>query len=582
VLVGLVVVGLVVWLIVSHASGGGAEGRPGGRGGRGGGAGFGGMPTAVSTAKVQRGDVPIYLNELGAVTPLATVTVTSQISGYLQQIGFTEGQMVKKGQFLAQIDPRPYQAQLLQAEGALARDEAQLAEARLDLNRYQTLLAQDSIARQQVDVQAATVKQLEGTIKTDQANIATAKLNIAYCHITSPVTGRVGLRQVDVGNYVTPGSTNGLVVVTELTPIDVEFTMPEDNLPQVQARIHAGATLPVTAYDRTGNTQLAEGKLLTLDNQIDATTGTVKAKARFDNAAGDLFPQQFVNARILVDTLHDAVVAPTSAVLRGADGLFAYVVQGGANNHSVTVRTVKTGPADGANTAILSGLQPGDVVVTDGSDRLREGAKVILPGDCVPMMGGPGGGRHGRHRGGAAAGGAPTGGTPGGAPGAHGRCPAGQQAAGQPQRASDNSGQQATATDLGGESRGPGGRTQALLAQLNLDAAQQLKAQAIFTAARGQVMTASAQSGDDPNARRNTVRQVYGQAFDQLGAILRPDQKAKLDQLRAQMAQHPAPQDADQTGGGSHAGATGEGGPNSASNGSPGSSGASTAGSGGQ
>ncbi|WP_158917354.1 efflux RND transporter periplasmic adaptor subunit [Caulobacter sp. S45] len=530
VLLGVLAVGLVVWLIVSHSGpAGGAHGARGGRGGRGGR--FGGLPTAVSTAQVAHGDVPIYMNQLGAVTPLATVKVNSQISGYLQQIAFTEGQMVTKGQFLAQIDPRPYQAALQQQEGALARDQAQLAEAQLDLKRYQTLLAQDSIARQTEESQAATVKQLEGTVKTDQANIAAAKLNLIYCHITSPVTGRVGLRQIDVGNYITPGLTNGLVVVTELTPIDVLFTLPEDNLPQIQGRIHAGAVLPVTAYDRSGATELAEGKLLTLDNQIDPTTGTVQAKARFDNGAGTLFPQQFVNVKILVDTLKNAVVAPTSSVLRGADGLFAYVVQGGTNAHTVAVRAIKTGPVDGDKTAILSGLQPGDVVVTDGSDRLRDGASVILPGDCVPSMpqAGGGAGRRGRHGGGS--------GAHGGA-GARGACPGGQQPAGAPAKVGDNSTQQASTPDQGGENRGPGGKTQAMLAQLDLDADQQLKAQALFTTARGEVVTAAAQAGDDPTARRQAYRQAYDKAFDQLNTILRPDQKAKLVQIRAQMAQH--------------------------------------------
>ncbi len=524
----MVVVGLIVWFIVSHSgSSGGAA--AGGHGGRGAGGRFGGQATAVSTAQIQRGDVPIYMNQLGAVTPLATVQVNSQISGYLQQIGFTEGQMVTKGQFLAQIDPRPYQAALLQAEGSLARDQAQLAEARVDLKRYQTLLSQDSIASQTVDQQDASVKQLEGTVKTDQANIATAKLNLIYCHIVSPVTGRVGLRQVDVGNYVTPGLTNGLVIVTQLTPIDVEFTLPEDNLPQIQARIRAGAVLPVTAYDRSGQTELAQGHLLTLDNQVDSTTGTVKAKARFDNGAGTLFPQQFVNVKILVDTLKGAVVAPTSSVLRGADGLFAYVVQGQANSHTVTVRNVKTGPVNGDQTAILSGLQIGDQVITDGSDRLREGAPVILPGDCIPMA--PAGGRGGRH------GGAQSGAQGGHAGGHGGACPRGQQPAGKPTQTADASTQQAQVPDQGGESRGPGGRTQAMLAQLNLDADQQLKAQALFTQARGEVMTAAASAGDDPDARRKAFRQANGKALDELNKILRPDQQAKLAQLRAQMAQ---------------------------------------------
>jgi multidrug efflux system membrane fusion protein len=554
-----VVVGLIVWFIIAHSGGGSAAGQHG-KGGRAGGR-FGGLPTAVSVAQIGRGDVPIYMNQLGAVTPLATVQVNSQISGYLQQIAFKEGQMVTKGQFLAQIDPRPYQAALMQAEGALARDQAQLAEARLDLTRYQTLLKQDSIASQTVDQQAASVKQLEGTVKTDQANIATAKLNLVYCHIVSPVTGRVGLRQVDVGNYVTPGLTNGIVVVTQLTPIDVEFTLPEDNLPQIQARLRAGATLSVTAYDRSGQTELAQGHLLTLDNQVDPTTGTVKAKARFDNGANTLFPQQFVNVRILVDTLNNAIVAPTSSVLRGADGLFAYVVQGGANAHTVTVRAVKTGPVNGDKTAILSGLTVGETVVTDGSDRLRESAPVILPGDCIPAgLGGAAGG-HGGHRGGGQGGGGQAaGGAPGGwaGHGGHGgACPKGQTAATAPKASGDNSNQQAQTPDQGGETRGPGGRTQAMLAQLNLDADQQLKAQALFTQARGEVIAAAASAGDDPDARRKAFKDAYGKAFDQLNTILRPDQKAKLAQLRAEMAHHQGGQGGGQGGQGQGQGSGG-------------------------
>jgi multidrug efflux system membrane fusion protein len=508
--------------------------------------------------------MPIYLNELGAVTPLATVVVQPQIAGYIQTIAFKEGEMVKKGQLLVQIDDRLYRAQLASAEAALARDQAALNEAKVDLKRYQLLLSQDSIASQQVDLQAATVKQDEGTVASDQATIATAKLDITYCHVVSPVTGRAGLRQVDVGNYVTSSLTNGLVIVTQITPMDVEFALPEDNLPQVQARLHAGASLPVVAYDRTGATQLAVGKILTLDNIVDSSTGTVKAKARFDNGAGTLFPQQFVNVRVLVDTLHNAVLAPTAAVLRGANGLYAYVVQGGQNHHTVTMRTVTAGPAAGESTAIVSGLEPGDVVVTDGSDRLREGAAVILPGDCIPAFPGAGAG-HGAHKTGAHG---PYGGAgPGGAH--NGGCPTGERQAGQPSAAAisaasgsvsgggpgaaDSSSDAAPApASSGGAVPGQGapgqtnqsggapgaGRVQAMLAPLNLDAQQQLKADAIFTKARGDAMTAAANAGDDPDAQRNARRQAMEQAFSQLEPILRPDQKAKLAQVRAQMAQH--------------------------------------------
>jgi len=553
-LIVLVLIVLVVlWFLIPH----GGQGQAGAGARRGRGAGFN-VATTVASAPVTRGDMPIYLNELGSATPLATVLVQPQIAGYIQTIAFKEGEMVKKGQLLVQIDDRLYRAQLQSAEAALARDQAALNEAQVDLKRYQLLLSQDSIAGQQVDLQAATVKQDEGTVKADEATIATAKLDIAYCHIVSPVTGRVGLRQVDVGNYVSSGLTNGLVIVTEITPMDVEFALPEDNLPQVQARLHAGASLPVVAYDRTGVTQLAVGKILTLDNIVDSTTGTVKAKARFDNGSGTLFPQQFVNVRVLVDTLHNTVIAPTAAVLRGASGLYAYVVQGGQNHHTVTMRTITAGPAAGESTAIISGLSPGDIVVTDGSDRLREGAPVILPGDCIPAFPGAGARRGGAH--GPYGGAAPGGGHSGG-------CPAGERQATQPSAASiaaasgavtsggpggaDSSsdaapapagssqgvpGQGTAGSAMGGSTTG-GGRVQAMLAPLNLDPQQQLKAQAIFTKARGDAMTASANAGDDPDAQRNARRQAMEQAFSQLEPILRPDQKAKLAQVRAQIAQ---------------------------------------------
>jgi membrane fusion protein, multidrug efflux system len=560
----------IVWFALSRSSApAGPGGGHGGGGGRHGGGGrFGNQPTTVSVAQVGKGDVPIYLNQLGTVTPLATVTVTSQVSGFLQSLGFKEGQMVHKGQFLAQIDPRPYQATLLQAEGALARDRATLAQAELDLKRYRLLLSQDSIASQTVDQQAATVQADQGTVKSDEANVATARLNVQYAHVTSPVEGRAGLRLVDVGNYVSTVAnttatnsltSSGIVVVTQLTPIDVQFTLPEDNLPQVEARVRAGAKLPVVAYDRTGQTELARGELLTLDNQVDASTGTVRAKARFNNGANTLFPQQFVNVKILVDTLRNAVVAPNNAILRGADGLYVYVVQGGVNHHTASVRNVKTGDTDGTNTAIVSGLNPGETVITDGTDRLREGAPVILPGDCIPMMPGGAGGHGRRHGGGAGGWGGGQGQGPGGG---QGGCPKGQTretAAGAKATAQASAGASAAtgpgsaasqdqstgvqqAPAGGGEAgqgpgQGQGGRMQALLAQLDLDAQQQLKAQAIFTAARGEAMSQAASSGEDPNARRQAMHQAYGKAFDQLAAILRPDQKAKLAQLRAQMQQ---------------------------------------------
>ena len=369
------------------------------------------MPTTVGAAMATQGDIPVWYNALGTATPAQTVTIKTQISGQLLQVAFTEGQMVKKGQFLAQVDPRPYQALLQQAEGQLARDQALLENARLDLKRYQTLLAQDSISRQQADTQGALVRQYEGVVKSDQAAVSTQKLNLTYAHITSPVSGRVGLRQVDQGNYVTAGDANGLVVVTQVDPMDVLFTLPQDALAKITARQRSGASLTADALDRTQSTTLAQGKLLTLDNQIDTTTGTVRAKARFSNANGALFPNQFVNIRLLADTLKGVVVVPTAAVLRGSQGLFVYVIGPG---RAVSVRVVKTGPASGELTAITEGLEAGERVVTDGSDRLREGQRVILAGDCIPAgfgAGGFGGRRSGASGGlsGGAGAGAPAG-----------------------------------------------------------------------------------------------------------------------------------------------------------------------------
>jgi membrane fusion protein, multidrug efflux system len=335
------------------------------------------MPVGIAVAG--KGDIPITLEGLGTVTPLATVTVKTQINGQLMQIAFKEGQLVKKGDFLAQIDPRIYQAQLEQFQGQLVRDQALLADAKLDLARYQKLAAQDSIAFQQVDTQQATVKQDEGNVLVDQAQIDTAKVNLVYCHIDSPVEGIVGIRQVDQGNYVQTSDTNGIVVITQMQPMSVIFTIPEDKISQVTKRLHEGATLPVTAYDRTDTTQIATGTLATTDNQVDTSTGTVKLRALFPNDKEELFPQQFVNARLLVDTLQDTVVVPTPAIQIGAPGSYVYVVN--SSDSTVSVRVVKTGPSDGQRTAILSGLELGETVVTDGVDRLYDGAKVQLPGN---------------------------------------------------------------------------------------------------------------------------------------------------------------------------------------------------------
>jgi len=361
-----------------------------------------GAPVPVSVAPVEKGDMPVTLSQLGTVTPLATVTVKTQISGYLTEVAFQEGQMVKKGDFLAQIDPRPYQVALEQAEAQLAKDQALLQNARIDLQRYNMLVAQNSIARQTRDTQVSLVAQYEATVKSDQAQIDAQKLNLTYCHIVSPVTGRVGLRQVDAGNYVQTSDASGIVVVTQLQPISVIFTLPEDNLPEVFKRWHAGASLPVAAYDRSGSVELDKGTLNTIDNQIDTTTGTVKLRAMFDNEQLILFPNQFVNVQLVVDTMPGADLVPISAIQRGAPGTFVYVVK---PDQTVAVQKVKLGPTDGQRIAILSGLQPGENVVVEGTDRLRDGAKVTLasadhsgmtkgqsgPASAAAGVGGPGG-----------------------------------------------------------------------------------------------------------------------------------------------------------------------------------------------
>ena len=334
-----------------------------------------GTPVPVVLAPVEKGDMPVTLTQLGTVTPLAMVTVKTQINGYLVQVAFKEGQMVNKGDFLAQIDPRPYQVALEQAQAQLAKDQALLKNAQLDLQRYNTLVAQNSIAKQTRDTQVSLVAQYQATVQADQAQIDAQKLNLTYCRIVSPVTGRVGLRQVDAGNYVQTSDPNGIVVVTQLQPISVIFTLPEDKLPEVMKRVRAGATLPVTAYDRTGATELAKGRLDTVDNQIDTTTGTVKLRATFDNEQEILFPNQFVNIKLLVDTMRGAEIVPSSAVQRGAPGTFVYLVK---PDRTVAVQKVKLGPSDGQHVAITSGLQPGENVVVDGADRLRDGAKVTL------------------------------------------------------------------------------------------------------------------------------------------------------------------------------------------------------------
>jgi membrane fusion protein, multidrug efflux system len=352
-----------------------------------------GAAVAVSVATVTAGDIPVRIPALGTITPLATVTVKTQIAGTLQKILFKEGQLVKEGDPLALIDPRPYEAALAQIEGNLRRDRALLADARLDLKRYEDLMAQDSVAQQQLDTQRALVDQDIGTVAADEAQVKTAKLNLIYCHITSPVTGRVGLRQVDQGNYVTPGDTNGLVVITQLQPITAIFPVPEDNVTKIMRRLHDGATLRAEAYDRTNSAKLADGQVLTVDNQIDVTTGTVKLRALFDNRDNMLFPNQFVNIQLIVEDLQNQTIMPNGAVHRGAPNgvtsTFVYLVN---PDSTVSVRPVTLGAVDGERVAVIAGLTPGAVVVTEGGDRLRDGAPIQLPGVEAPARtaGGPG------------------------------------------------------------------------------------------------------------------------------------------------------------------------------------------------
>ena len=370
-LLALVLVALVggaAWYLIQRANGE-SDGPPGAR--------SGGRPmVTVGDAVVRKAELPVVIDALGTVVPATTVTLRPQVSGMLTQVLFTEGQMVRKGQLLAQIDPWPFEQALMQAQGTRQRDEAQLENARLTLARYRTLLAQDSIARQDVDTQAALVKQLEGTVMTDRAQESTARLNLDHTRITAPVSGRIGLRTVDAGNYVTSGDAAGLATITQVAPIDVQFSIPQDRVSDILAAQADAAALPVTALDRTRKAELDKGRFSTLDNQVDTATGTVKAKARFDNAAGTLFPNQFVNVQLLLRNV-PAVVVPVTAVRTGANGDFVYVI--GADQ-KVTLRKVQRGRATVELMAIAQGLEEGERVVTEGGDRLQDGMAVQVAG----------------------------------------------------------------------------------------------------------------------------------------------------------------------------------------------------------
>src|SRR5579863_4009036 len=338
-------------------------------------------PMSIVPEVVGKGDIGISINALGTVTSLATVTIRTQISGYLLKIDFKEGDEVKKGDLLAQIDSRPYEATLAQANGNLLRDEALLKGAQVDLARYQGLAAQNAVPRQTLDTQVALVAQDQGTVEADRAAVKSAEVNLQYCRILSPIDGRVGLRQVDQGNYVTPGDANGLVVITQLQPISVLFTVPEDNLQSIAKRLQAGAQLPATAYDRSNAVKIADGALQTFDSQIDQTTGTIKLRAQFPNEDRVLYPNQFVNIRLLLDTHKDVTSISTSGIQRGVPGTFVYLINA---DNTVSVRPVKLGVTDGDRVEVLSGLTPGDRVVIDGADKLRDGAKINVRSETNP------------------------------------------------------------------------------------------------------------------------------------------------------------------------------------------------------
>jgi len=353
----------------------------------------GGRPVPVLAETARRGDIDVTIDALGTVTARNTVLIKPRVDGQLLRVAFQEGQMVKRGDTVAELDARPYQALLDQASGQLVRDQALLANAQLDVARYRDLLAKDSIAKQLVDAQEALVRQYQGTVQSDRGAVDNARLQLDFTRIIAPVSGRLGLRQVDVGNMVRAADTTGIFVLTQTQPITVVFAIPADNLTAVLPRAQAGEKLRVDAWDRESKVKLASGQLLTIDNQIDATTGTVKLKAEFDNADNALFPNQFVNARLRVETRHDAILVPIAAIQRGTLGTFVYVVDGEAQ--TVSTRSVKLGASTAQVVAIEKGLEAGEQVVIDGADKLRQGAKVELAAAATrgsPAAGGEGAG----------------------------------------------------------------------------------------------------------------------------------------------------------------------------------------------
>ena len=386
--------GWLAWRLTHPSPTNTTAAAPGGPGGPS--AGRRGAPaTTVGVATAERASIPIVLEALGTVTPQATVKVRPQVSGVMEKVLFKEGQMVRAGELLATIDPRQFEMALMQASGQRQRDEAQLDSARVTLQRFKTLLEQDSIARQEVDTQAALVKQLEGTVTIDKAAEGTARLNLGYTRVVAPVSGRVGLRTVDVGNVVSSSDANGIALITQVTPIDVVFAVPQDRVGELQQNASASAVMKVTALDRTRASVLDTGVFASLDNQVDTQTGTVKAKARFANSKLALFPSQFVNVQLTVNTIENAVVVPVTALRNGSSGDYVYVVN--SAERTVSLRPVKRGQATVDKIVIASGLQVGERVITEGADRLKDGASVVLPGD-QPRTGGGGSGVAGKRK----------------------------------------------------------------------------------------------------------------------------------------------------------------------------------------